>query len=134
LRLGDGVVRENIESKQLKFKKRYSNETLGEYMKRDEIIAKLKELKIIFLNDGFFIDGVFGSYARGDFDNNSDIDILYHLENPFFEKYSGFIGFKRLDEIKNKLNRELNKNIDLAPINNLSKTGKEFILSEVIYV
>lgn len=103
-------------------------------MLSNDIIENLKEAKKDFIEDGFVIDGVFGSFARGDFKSNSDIDLLYHLENTFFYKYRGFLGFKKLDEIKQTLSKKFNKKIDIAPIDNLSDTAKKYILKDVIYV
>ena len=98
------------------------------------ILENLKELKQSLKKDGFVVDAVFGSFARGEETNSSDVDILYHLESTFFKKYSGFIGFKRLDEIKKQISQKLNREVDLAPINNLSSTAKTYILKEAIYV
>ena len=95
---------------------------------------KIKSIKNSFENDGFIIDGIFGSYARGENTKNSDVDILYHLDEVFFKKYNGFVGFKRLDEIKDEISKAVGKKIDLAPKNNLSKTAKKYILGEVVYV
>jgi len=95
---------------------------------------KLKFLKSLLKKEGFVIDGVFGSFARGDYNQNSDIDLLYHLEEPFFSKYPGFRGFKRLEEIKDFLKKELKRDIDLAPSDNLSKVGKKYILKDLVNV
>jgi len=103
-------------------------------MNRNDTIEKIKHIKKELKENGFIIDGVFGSYARNEQTKNSDIDILYHLENKFLEKYEGFLGFKKLEEIKNYLRKKLNKNVDFAPIDNLSNTAKKYILKEVIYV
>ena len=103
-------------------------------MTKNEILKKTKALKEILIKDGFVIDGIFGSYARGDYTDKSDVDILYHLDKVFFDKYRGFIGFKKLDEIKQIISKEFNKKIDLAPIDNLSQTAKKYILKDVIYV
>jgi len=46
-------------------------------------------MKQILMQEGFVIDGLFGSYARGDFSKESDVDILYHVEKPFMQKASG---------------------------------------------
>lgn len=62
------------------------------------------------------------------------MDILYHLDKLFFDKYSGFIGFKRLDEIKQIISKEIKRDVDLAPSDNLSQTAKKYILKDVIYV
>lgn len=99
-----------------------------------EICDQIQSIKEILLQDGFIIDGIFGSYARGENTDESDVDILYHLENPFYEKYIGFAGFKKLDEIKNYISHILNKKVDLAPKTNLSKTAQKYILNEVVYV
>jgi hypothetical protein len=98
------------------------------------LLQTLKTLKPSLQKEGFIIDGIFGSYARGDFTENSDVDILYHLEPLFMEKYGGFIGFKKLNDIKVQISSLLKKDVDLAPINNLSETGKKYILSEIVYV
>jgi len=99
-----------------------------------DTIKTLSFLKKEFENEGFLIKGVFGSYARGDFNEKSDIDILYDLDKTFFDKYQGFIGFSRIEEIKKELSQKLHKKVDLAPIDNLSKTGKKYILKDVVDV
>lgn len=103
-------------------------------MNKDEIINNIKQLNKTLESDGFIIDGLFGSYARGDYTKDSDVDLLYHLDKTFLNKYSGFIGFKKLDEIKKYLEKYLQKKVDLAPKNNLTKVGEKYILKDVIYV
>lgn len=103
-------------------------------MKRDEVFAKIKLLKEQLQDEGFVIDGIFGSYARDSFKDASDIDILYHLEEPFFQKYRGFVGFSRLNEIREMISQETEKEVDIASKGGLSNTGKKYILSEVVYV
>jgi len=103
-------------------------------MTKKELIEYLRELKQELLEDGFIIEGVFGSYARDEANESSDIDILYSINSDFLNKYSGFIAFKKLSDIKKYLSKKLKKDIDLAPKNNLSKSAKKYILKEVIYV
>jgi len=98
---------------------------------QENLIKDLKELKQELQKEGFIIEGFFGSYARGEANENSDVDILYSLQNTFFTKYSGFIGFKKLEEFKNIIAKRLNKKIDLAPQNNLSKSAKKYILKDL---
>jgi predicted nucleotidyltransferase len=50
--------------------------------------------------------GIFGSVARGENTENSDIDILYQLEDP--------VGLFNLVRIKNSLEKKLNKKVDLV--------------------
>lgn len=77
-----------------------------------------------------------GTYERVRDENtkDSDVDILYHLNDVFYKKYSGFIGFKKLNEIKEHISKSIGKKIDLAPKTNFSKTASKYILDEVIYV
>ncbi|WP_297433764.1 nucleotidyltransferase domain-containing protein [Sulfurimonas sp.] len=100
----------------------------------EQMLQQIKILKKNLVDDGFVIDGIFGSYARDEFTEHSDLDLLYHLEDNFYKKYKGFMGFKKLDEIKEFISKKVNKKIDLAPKNNLSETAKKYILSEVVYV
>jgi len=101
---------------------------------QEDILKKLKLLKKSLISEGFIIDGIFGSYARGDFSNDSDVDILYHLDDTFYKNNMGFMGFKRINEIKHMLSEYIEKKVDFAPKNNLSKTAKKYILKDVIYV
>lgn len=103
-------------------------------MKESKIVDTIKDIKETLLDEGFIIDGVFGSYARGENRSDSDVDILYHLDERFYAKYSGFFGFKKLDEIKKSIAKKLNKKVDLAPKTNLSMSAKKHMLKDVIYV
>ncbi|MFT4203396.1 MAG: nucleotidyltransferase domain-containing protein [Chitinophagaceae bacterium] len=50
--------------------------------------------------------GIFGSFARGENSEHSDIDILYRFENV--------IGLFSLMNLKEDLERKLNKKVDLV--------------------
>ena len=98
------------------------------------LMQKLKTLKADFAKDGFVIEAVFGSYARGEETSQSDVDLLYHLDEKFMHKYGGFQGFKRLDEIKQQLSKELQKSVDLAPKSILKRKSAHSILKDLLYV
>ena len=68
--------------------------------------------------------GVFGSYARGEQTETSDIDILVHLYEP--------VGWEFLD-LKEFLESILNNNIDLVTNNALKSRIRDKILKEVVY-
>ncbi len=103
-------------------------------MTQQDLLLKIKSLKSMYEKEGFVIDGIFGSYARGEQSPQSDVDILYHLKQPFFENFQGFIGFKKLDEIKQNISKTLGTRVDLAPKNNLSLSGKKHIMRDILYV
>ncbi|MCH7412397.1 nucleotidyltransferase domain-containing protein [Belliella sp. R4-6] len=66
---------------------------------------------------------IFGSYARGDADKNSDIDILVELN------YNQHIGLGII-KLKNDLEEILKKPVDLLTSNSISKHLLPFIDSD----
>lgn len=99
-----------------------------------ELLDKIKIEKQKLLKDGFKIVGVFGSYAKNTQTKDSDIDLLYDIEPTFVEKYSGFEAFSKLSQIKEDLQRSLNLKVDIATIDNNSRTFKKYALKDVLYV
>lgn len=70
--------------------------------------------------------GIFGSYARGDYNSASDIDILVE----YAQKPSLF----DLIELKDYLSDRLQMKVDLVTKDGLKPQIKEKILAEVIYL
>ncbi|MBU0994490.1 MAG: nucleotidyltransferase family protein [Proteobacteria bacterium] len=70
--------------------------------------------------------GLFGSYARGDIREDSDIDIAVEIESK--NKFRSFFGLKKYleDNLKNK--------VDLGIESTLKPIAKKQILKEMIYV
>ena len=99
-------------------------------MKKEEILNKLKELKPIYQKEGLEIVGLFGSYAKDNETEYSDIDIAYKLNyEEFSKKYvGGFSKLLRIDSIKDELKTIFKKEIDFVP-----DTNKK-ILKDIIYV
>ena len=71
-------------------------------MSINDIYEKLRLIKPILSNDGINILGVFGSYARGDYTNNSDIDILYEIKDikTFIFTHKVLVLFQNLQILK----------------------------------
>ncbi|MEX2403490.1 MAG: nucleotidyltransferase family protein [Balneolales bacterium] len=69
--------------------------------------------------------GVFGSFARGEQTDASDIDILIELQEP--------LGWGFFD-LKEFLESQLNRHVDLVTRNALKKQLKEKILSQTKFV
>jgi len=105
-------------------------------MTKKYIINKLLELKPALNKEGFAIVGIFGSYAREDYTQNSDIDILYTLIDPhkFTKKNAGFGAFTKIREMKDFLANEFGKSIDFVEKNSLTRTGKKYILEDLVHV
>ena len=101
----------------------------------NNILKTLSTLKEKYKESGFFIVGVFGSYARGEETKNSDIDILYNLDKKFVTTYGGWGSISKLDSIKDEIKQLLNiANVDLASGDNNSKTFQNTIKEELVYV
>ena len=92
----------------------------------NEIEQKLKEIKPI-LEAEFLVDqiGYFGSFARGDYREDSDVDIIVACKRG--------IGWKFFD-LKEYLESVLGRRVDLVTENSLRKNWKERILSQVKYL
>lgn len=92
-----------------------------------EIQNVLTELKLELI-DKYHVSqlGIFGSYARGDYNSASDIDILVE----YAQKPSLF----DLIELKDYLSDRLQMKVDLVTKEGLKPQIKEKILAEVIYL
>ncbi len=104
-------------------------------MKQD-LLDKLIELKPELQKEGITIIGIFGSYARGDYTDESDVDILYEIDNPqkFVKEYNGWGAFTKLAETKEYISKKLGKRVDFVSKNSLNMVGKKFILRDLKYV
>lgn len=103
-------------------------------MDKETILTRLKELKPQYEKEGFIIKGIFGSYARDEADESSDIDILYDLNPKFTELHMGFYAIGRLEAIKNELKILFHREIDLATIDNPSRVFQKYAKEEAVYV
>ena len=70
--------------------------------------------------------GIFGSTARGDNTEKSDIDILYLLKDA--------VGLFNIIRIKNSLEEKLNKKVDLVSENYVHPELKPFIMNDLIII
>lgn len=104
-------------------------------LSKEEILYRLRLLKPNYEKEGFKILALFGSSAKEIQTKNSDIDILYEIDDKrFLKKQSGFVSFSRLAEIKGELEDFFKTKVDICAKSGLSKTGEEYILKEAIYV
>ena len=78
--------------------------------------------------------GIFGSYARGEESETSDIDILIETTPEFLKTYKGFKAFAKLDEIKHELEHVFEKEIDLVDKVGLTQHNNTYILENTLYV
>ena len=67
--------------------------------------------------------GIFGSVARGENTENSDIDILYQLKNA--------VGLFNLVRMKDSLEEKLNKKVDLVSEKSIHPKLKSYIMNDL---
>ena len=82
-------------------------------MTKDEIIAKLLEYRAELEAAGAEHVALFGSVARGDHTNQSDIDVLVKLSEPV--RQSGFGYFGALADLKNMIESFTGRAVDVLP-------------------
>jgi len=92
-----------------------------------DIKSKLKEI-MPFLREKYNVDkiGIFGSFARGEQNEGSDVDILV--------EFIGSMTLFRFVDLKRFLEERLNIDVDLVTKNGLKPIIKDDILSETIYI
>lgn len=101
-----------------------------------QVLNKLKNLKPKLLNEGFELIGVFGSFARNEETKNSDIDILYQINNTdeYLKKYSGWDSILHILEVKDFLKKELHRDVDFVDKSTLTHISNKYIQKDLIYV
>src|SRR5438045_3003699 len=67
--------------------------------------------------------GLFGSYARGDFRPDSDVDLLVRFTKP--------IGFFKLVRVEEEISNRLGKPVDLLTEGAISRFIKDRVLAQV---
>ena len=97
--------------------------------KKEQIIKKLKELKP-YLEKEYSVEeiGVFGSYARNEQTEESDIDILVALKQGHSVGLIEFCGMQIF------LSEIFNKKIDLVSKRGIHPALEKYILNEVVYI
>ncbi|HQI05251.1 MAG TPA: nucleotidyltransferase domain-containing protein [bacterium] len=98
------------------------------------IVNKVKIAKKKYESSGFIILGIFGSYARNEENESSDLDILYELSSDFRAKFKGFKAIAEINRIKEELEDHFGMKIDLVDRSTQNSSKPSPILSEAVYV
>lgn len=87
------------------------------------IKAKIEEIKNYCKENGIKYLGIFGSYARGDFKEGSDVDILVRVEEN-----KTLLDIVRMER---ELSKILGKKVDLLTEDSISKYIRDSVKKEV---
>ena len=94
---------------------------------RQDILSSLRTVKGDVVRDYSVKSlGVFGSVARDEQTDESDVDLLVEFSRPV-----GFVTFMRLEHF---LSDRLGKQVDLVTPDTLKPVIRQDVLAEVIYV
>ncbi len=93
---------------------------------KDQILTPLKQ-QLPYLKQNFKVKsiGLFGSYAREEQTEKSDIDMLVEFEAP--------VGFFKFIELEDYLSRKLGVKVDLVTPDALKPLIKPYIMAEAVY-
>jgi len=98
-------------------------------MNKQDILQTLKLQQKEYLDRfGVSFIGLFGSFARDEARNDSDIDILYKVEKD--KKLSMFSYLKLLSELENSFKRK----VDLVRDETIKPQIKKYIYQDLTYV
>ena len=91
-------------------------------------IREILDQQRTFLRKTYNVEslGVFGSVARGDNTETSDIDVLVQFSEP--------IGMFKFIQLEDRLSQLFGKKVDLVTNKALKEVLKDEILQEVLYV
>ena len=92
-------------------------------MATDQIISTIKP---ILQKYGVIKSDLFGSYARGDFNDGSDVDIL--IDPPENMSLFGLI------KLQNELKDSLKKEVDVVTYEYISKYLKPYIYQNIVTI
>ena len=96
-------------------------------MRIDEIKNSISEKKELLISKYNIDDiGIFGSYARGEERNNSDVDILVNFSEP--------IGLLKLINMENYLSELLGAKADVVIKSDLRDELRDQIIKETLFV
>lgn len=92
---------------------------------------ELKQLKIkvapILKKYGVVRAGIFGSYARGEANKNSDIDFLVTIKNPEM----GLLEFVAMQQ---ELGKKINRKVDVVEQEALKLNLKKYVMNDLIKI
>lgn len=100
---------------------------------KENILHYLQELRPEVEKDGITMLALFGSYAKGEENVYSDIDIAFAKNDTFLKEGGATKYFDIVGKIKEKIGKKFHRNVDIFDLNAQSPFKKS-IEKELIYV
>ncbi|MEA1918049.1 MAG: nucleotidyltransferase domain-containing protein [Campylobacterota bacterium] len=102
-------------------------------LQKNEILDYLRNIKPDYKKSGIEKLALFGSFAREQNSENSDVDVAIQLKSDYLKTHDVWEYFTLLENIKKDITKKFNKKIDIFDLDSSSEI-KEHVLSEVLYV
>jgi len=80
-----------------------------------QILQVLREYNKRYEKEGFQVVGLFGSYARGQAEDFSDIDLVYRIDHDRFHPGDAFKKLEEVQKIRRELEAVFRRPVDLIP-------------------
>jgi predicted nucleotidyltransferase len=100
---------------------------------KNDIIGYLHVLKPKLRDSGIEKLALFGSYARNEQDQNSDIDIAIQLKRDYLQTHDVWEYFTLIETLKKDISEKFHKKSDIFDLDSTNDV-KDKILNEVLYV
>lgn len=110
----------------------YSSKNIKSLEFKPDPFLLIKTLKPQYKKEGIDLVGVFGSYARGDADVFSDVDIAYKIDHEKFYKDNAFKKLIRIEEIRKELEVALKKSVDLVSLQSSNQELNNSIQKDMV--
>lgn len=94
-------------------------------MTRDELLAKLRELKPWLEEQGIVNVRLFGSYARDEAGPDSDVDLLVDMTKPMGWDFFG---------IESQLGERLGLKVEMGTERSMHRLLRQRVLPDVVHV
>ena len=101
---------------------------------KEAILEYLRTIKSAHEKNGIVIHGLFGSFARDEAKEDSDIDVLIETTPRFVENIDPLKAFSILQELREEISHRFACSVDLADKTGLRGRSGEYILQKTIYV
>lgn len=92
----------------------------------NNVVQFKNAVRPILKKAGVKSSALFGSFARGDYNKNSDIDMLVEFKMP--------VGLFAFSDLKTKLERELKRKVDLVSAGGVSPLIKQYINRDSVQI
>lgn len=104
-------------------------------LSREKVLEYLRtEIKPQFNESGVINLALFGSIARNEYDEESDIDICYEPTAEFKQKYPNLDHLQFKEEIRKQISLHFERNVDIISVKAMNEFMLESVMIDVIYV